>query len=249
MASRAAKVASRTLNYVHTKKCRSHTFHSGLLLRNISPVSSQNLRRVHWDVRTTAGAKDFIYTLDNEEREQLLLELQRFEEARKSPGERYSVPKKTKTTEVYESASPVPSWSQLRKVALYNGLPFIGFGILDNVIMITAGEYIDATFGAMLGISTMAAAALGNMVSDVAGVGTAGIVENAVSKLGVKPPNITPSQADHRSTRIASALGRAIGIAFGCLLGMFPLFLLHQEGIFISKDEKTESENTESEKS
>ncbi|XP_013417207.1 transmembrane protein 65 isoform X4 [Lingula anatina] len=221
MASRAAKVASRTLNYVHTKKCRSHTFHSGLLLRNISPVSSQNLRRVHWDVRTTAGAKDFIYTLDNEEREQLLLELQRFEEARKSP----------------ESASPVPSWSQLRKVALYNGLPFIGFGILDNVIMITAGEYIDATFGAMLGISTMAAAALGNMVSDVAGVGTAGIVENAVSKLGVKPPNITPSQADHRSTRIASALGRALCVVIGCFIGMFPLYFYDEEEIQHAKEE------------
>ncbi|XP_013417205.1 transmembrane protein 65 isoform X3 [Lingula anatina] len=226
MASRAAKVASRTLNYVHTKKCRSHTFHSGLLLRNISPVSSQNLRRVHWDVRTTAGAKDFIYTLDNEEREQLLLELQRFEEARKSPDNTYN-----------ESASPVPSWSQLRKVALYNGLPFIGFGILDNVIMITAGEYIDATFGAMLGISTMAAAALGNMVSDVAGVGTAGIVENAVSKLGVKPPNITPSQADHRSTRIASALGRALCVVIGCFIGMFPLYFYDEEEIQHAKEE------------
>ena len=38
---------------------------------------------------------------------------------------------------------------------------YSGFGFLDNLIMIMAGEYIDLTLGATLGISTMAAAALG----------------------------------------------------------------------------------------
>ena len=33
------------------------------------------------------------------------------------------------------------------------------------------GEYIDMTIGVILGISTMAAAALGNLVSDLAGLG------------------------------------------------------------------------------
>jgi Transmembrane protein 65 len=40
-----------------------------------------------------------------------------------------------------------------------------------------AGEYIDLTLGVTMGISTMAAAALGNLVSDVAGVGLGGVVE------------------------------------------------------------------------
>ena len=40
-------------------------------------------------------------------------------------------------------------------------LIYSGFGFLDNLIMIMAGEYIDLTLGATLGISTMAAAALG----------------------------------------------------------------------------------------
>ena len=39
----------------------------------------------------------------------------------------------------------------------------LGFGFLDNFIMIMAGEYIDLTLGAKLGISTMAAAALGRL--------------------------------------------------------------------------------------
>lgn len=56
-------------------------------------------------------------------------------------------------------------------VFIFNTIPFIGFGILDNGIMIVAGEYIDSTLGVMLGISTMAAAGFGNIISDIAGVG------------------------------------------------------------------------------
>ena len=43
---------------------------------------------------------------------------------------------------------PQPSWSELNKLALHQSLPFIGFGFLDNLIMIVAGEYIDASIGA-----------------------------------------------------------------------------------------------------
>ena len=43
--------------------------------------------------------------------------------------------------------------------------------------MLLAGEEIEATFGARLGLTTMASAALGNMVSDVCGVGLAGHIE------------------------------------------------------------------------
>ncbi|CAH8874705.1 unnamed protein product [Trichobilharzia szidati] len=66
--------------------------------------------------------------------------------------------------------SPV-TYSQLKLVVVGSCLPFIGFGFLDNAIMIIAGEYIDLTFSAMLGISTMAAAGLGNLVSDLFGIG------------------------------------------------------------------------------
>ncbi|VDP92384.1 unnamed protein product [Echinostoma caproni] len=52
-------------------------------------------------------------------------------------------------------------------VYIANGLPFIGFGFLDNAIMIVAGEYIDLTFASLFGLSTMAAAGLGNLVSDI----------------------------------------------------------------------------------
>jgi hypothetical protein len=37
----------------------------------------------------------------------------------------------------------------------------VGFGIMDNFVMITAGDAIDATFGEKFAISTMAAAGFG----------------------------------------------------------------------------------------
>jgi len=84
--------------------------------------------------------------------------------------------------------------AQLYRIFLFNGLPFIGFGILDNGIMIAAGEYIDITIGVTLGISTMAAAALGNLVSDVCGIGMAGYVELFVARFGVTPIELTAEQ-------------------------------------------------------
>ncbi|CAH8568704.1 unnamed protein product [Schistosoma turkestanicum] len=64
------------------------------------------------------------------------------------------------------------TYGQLRLVFIGNCLPFIGFGFLDNAIMIVAGEYIDVQFATLLGISTMAAAGLGNLVSDLFGIGS-----------------------------------------------------------------------------
>lgn len=46
----------------------------------------------------------------------------------------------------------------LSTVCLINSLPFVGFGFLDNFTMIIAGDYIETSFGAIMTISTMAAA-------------------------------------------------------------------------------------------
>lgn len=55
-----------------------------------------------------------------------------------------------------------------------NGVPFIGFGFLDNFFMIIAGDYIESSIGVYMAISTMAAAALGNTISDIFGLGRFG---------------------------------------------------------------------------
>ena len=92
--------------------------------------------------------------------------------------------------------------------------------------MILAGDLIDNKIGLMLGISTMAAAAWGNLVSDVFGLALAGYIEGFAVRFGLSTPEISPKQADMFSTRMAAAIGRTVGIVAGCLLGMIPLLFL-----------------------
>lgn len=171
-------------------------------------------------LNTAQGAKDFIYSLHASERSCLLRELHRFESI-------------AIAQEKLEAAPP--SSQQMKCVFIHNALPFIGFGFLDNAIMIAAGTQIEFHIGAILGISTMAAAALGNLVSDLAGLGLAGYVEAISSRLGLPNPDLSPKQADMWQTRVSAHLGKAIGVAIGCILGMFPLFFFKSED-----EEKTE---------
>jgi len=131
-----------------------------------------------------------------------------------------------KKVDTRQSSSNKPTAGELKQLAYHNSLPFIGFGFLDNFIMIVAGEYIDLTLGAKLGISTMAAAALGNTLSDMMGIGSAWYVESWAEKLGATPPDLSSEQLEMTSCRIANNLGRALGVVFGCLLGMFPLLFI-----------------------
>lgn len=53
-------------------------------------------------------------------------------------------------------------------------------------------------------ISTMAAAGLGNTISDVLGIGSAYYVERGCEYLGLKPPDLTPIQMEMKSSRRAA---------------------------------------------
>jgi len=137
-----------------------------------------------------------------------------------------------------QSSSNKPTASELRQLAYHNSLPFIGFGFLDNFIMIVAGEYIDLTLGVKLGISTMAAAALGNTLSDMMGIGSAWYVESWAEKLGATPPDLSSEQLEMTRCRVANNVGRALGVVLGCILGMFPL-------LFIDNSLEEEKESSE----
>uniref|UniRef100_A0A914XEW3 Transmembrane protein 65 n=1 Tax=Plectus sambesii TaxID=2011161 RepID=A0A914XEW3_9BILA len=130
---------------------------------------------------------------------------------------------------------------QLKALLLVNTLPFIGFGVLDNMIMLLAGEYIDTTLGIYLGISTMAAAALGNTISDVAGVGLSHYVEFLVQKFGIRAPALTSDQLHLARVRYTANFGRALGLVVGCIIGMFPLLF------FKDQDEKEKNRGKEKE--
>ncbi|XP_030639099.1 transmembrane protein 65-like [Chanos chanos] len=169
------------------------------------------------------GAREFIYSLHPTERSCLLRELHRFESI-------------AIAQEQLEMAPPTAA--QLRYVLLHNAIPFVGFGFLDNAIMIVAGTHIELSIGVILGISTMAAAALGNLVSDLAGLGLAGYVEALACRLGMQIPDLSPKQADMWQTRVSSHAGKAIGVGIGCILGMLPL-------LFFKDDEEKKKEGAE----
>ncbi|XP_077207663.1 transmembrane protein 65 isoform X1 [Paroedura picta] len=192
-------------------------------------------------LNTAQGARDFIYSLHSTERSCLLRELHRFESIAIAQASRFpkplvplEMPKKLvappEPAGIWEKLEvEPPSTGQLKHVFFHNAIPFVGFGFLDNAIMIAAGTQIELSIGIVLGISTMAAAALGNLVSDLAGLGLAGYVEALASRLGLSIPELTPKQADMWQTRVSAHLGKAIGVAIGCLLGMFPLFFFKDD--------------------
>uniref|UniRef100_A0A1B6MER8 Transmembrane protein 65 n=1 Tax=Graphocephala atropunctata TaxID=36148 RepID=A0A1B6MER8_9HEMI len=139
----------------------------------------------------------------------------------------------------YAETVPKPTGPQLFGVAIHNAVPFIGFGFLDNFLMIICGDYIELTLGSFMTLSTMAAAALGNTVGDVLGLGCAGYVESMATKVGVKTPRLAPIQLNMRSSRIFANIGRGIGVTIGCLLGMTPLLFMNKDG---DKDKEKDKE-------
>ncbi|KAG7196681.1 hypothetical protein KM043_016013 [Ampulex compressa] len=123
----------------------------------------------------------------------------------------------------YVENVPEPSAKVLMLVAIANAIPFIGFGFLDNFIMIVAGDQIELILNKKFPISTMAAAALGNTVSDVIGIGSVHYVELFAKKVGFEPPKLTPIQLNLPRTRLAANVGRVMGVTIGCLIGMTPI--------------------------
>ena len=122
-----------------------------------------------------------------------------------------------------EDAEPTPL--QLRRYSLLQFLPFVVFGILDNGIMVIAGNQIDDMFGVMLGLSTMASAGLGNLISDVVGVRAAGSVEDGAERM-LPDPRLTEAQAQNPKVRFVSNYAKIVGISLGCLIGLTPLLFM-----------------------
>ncbi|XP_035826405.1 transmembrane protein 65 [Aplysia californica] len=187
---------------------------------SIPPTRIMRLYSIHGAITDAGSAKEFVYALDKNERRHLYAELARFH-----------------GDEALSVSSEKPTRQQLKQVALHQALPFIGFGFLDNFLMIVAGEYIDVTLGAAFGISTMAAAAWGNLISDVGGLGSASYVESLASKVGVRSPHLSPKQVDMSSTKWASNMGKVVGVVIGCLLGMFPLLFFKDKEVQQEEEE------------
>jgi Transmembrane protein 65 len=123
-----------------------------------------------------------------------------------------------------------PSRDQLKSLFLSSAVPMIGFGFMDNFIMIQAGGYIDATLGVTMGLATLTAAAMGQVFSDVSGVLFGGTVERLSERLRlVNPAHLTQAQRALPLCRNITMAGSVFGIILGCLLGASSLFFVDLE--------------------
>lgn len=102
-------------------------------------------------------------------------------------------------------------------------IPFVFFGLLDNSIMLICGDFFDYHLGLMFGISTLTAAALGNIVGDCAGIWLTGTVEAVVAKLRLEEHGFSVEQRRITKAQLIKSVGMTSGILVGCVLGMFPL--------------------------
>lgn len=128
-----------------------------------------------------------------------------------------------------KDTSNSPSSAQMYTLFVASAIPMCAFGFMDNVIMIQAGGYIDATFGATLGLATLSAAALGQVVSDVSGVVFGSTVEGLLQKYKLMPVSAVPlSQAQRQlpQVRRIAMMGSVAGMVVGCLLGASSLLFV-----------------------
>jgi hypothetical protein len=87
-------------------------------------------------------------------------------------------------------------------------VPMVGFGFVDNIIMIQAGVIIDHTFaGVRFGFLTLVAAAFRNLSSDASGVLFSSVIKSAPARLYLKLPNMTAAQVFMATTRHTATLG------------------------------------------
>eukprot|EP00658_Telonema_sp_P-2_P078305 TRINITY_DN7300_c0_g4_i1.p1 TRINITY_DN7300_c0_g4~~TRINITY_DN7300_c0_g4_i1.p1 ORF type:complete len:436 (-),score=83.04 TRINITY_DN7300_c0_g4_i1:299-1606(-) len=122
--------------------------------------------------------------------------------------------------------TPFPTRLQLRRHAIACAVPMVGFGAMDNFIMIQAGDLIDSTLGVTFGLATMTAAACGQICSDFSGVMFGGTVEALANRLGLPMAGLTVEQAQLRPVKILSTVSAGVGVVIGCLVGMCCLLFM-----------------------
>jgi len=112
---------------------------------------------------------------------------------------------------------------QIRSIFLSAAIPMVGFGFMDNFIMITAGSAIDNSLGVQMGLATMTAAAIGQVVSDVSGV----VFGDTLSRVfKVAPAKLRSSQKKLVVVRRLRLGGAVLGVIVGCTMGAAALCLI-----------------------
>lgn len=129
------------------------------------------------------------------------------------------------------AANPqAPSSQQLKILFTASAVPMIGFGFMDNLVMIQAGQFIDNTIGVSMGLATMTAAAAGQVVSDVSGVIFGGSLERFLHRYKlIQASSLTTAQRALPLCRNVALFGAVCGVALGCGLGASCLLFMDLE--------------------
>ena len=123
-------------------------------------------------------------------------------------------------------AIPSPTSDQLRNHFIKSALPMVGFGFMDQTVMLQAGNAIDCTIGVTFGLSTLTAAAIGQICSDTAGVLFGSTVETFFRAMGLPPTGFTSAQRGLAAVKRVGLAGNLIGVITGCLLGLTNLLFI-----------------------
>lgn len=142
------------------------------------------------------------------------------------------------TASAVRASSAPPSAETLRKIFVFNAVPFVAFGFIDNTVLIYAGDAIDNSVGVAFGLSSLAAAAMGQIFSDTSGVLFGGAIEAWVLRAGFAQPVLTAEQNMMRVTRMTSTAGKVCGVVTGCCLGLLNLLLIDPHAAEKAKEEK-----------
>jgi len=152
---------------------------------------------------------------------------------------------KNNTTTATEQLSS----QQIRSIFLSAAIPMVGFGFMDNFVMITAGQAIDNSLGVQMGLATMTAAAMGQVVSDVSGV----MFGDTLARLfKVSSAQLSASQRELAAVQIhrLRLAGAILGVIAGCTLGATALYIVpdrnnqHDNGSSAAIMENSSSSNS-----
>lgn len=133
------------------------------------------------------------------------------------------------TASLSSRALSPPTHRQLKLVMIGSAIPFVGFGLVDNLILLVAGDAIETHFHSSYAMSMLCAAALGNTVADVVGLSLGGGIESMARRLGIPDPMLSKAQANMSVTLWCNFIASAGGITLGCLIGMIPLLFMNHD--------------------
>jgi Transmembrane protein 65 len=124
---------------------------------------------------------------------------------------------------------PPPTRDQLIRVFQRAAIPMVGFGFVDQTIMLQAGHAIDCTIGVTFGLSTLTSAAFGQVCSDASGAMFGSTLERLADRAGLPPPNLTAGQKALTVVQRAKFMGTLLGVITGCVLGLLNLLVIDTE--------------------